>query len=111
MSNRRLDGRKGRLTGEQVAALDGLGFVWDPFGEEFARGLAALKAFVAEADHARVPVTHQTEDGFPLGRWVATRRRDHKRGRLSGERIAALDECGFVWEPNDGPQPGPSSAA
>jgi hypothetical protein len=99
VDRRRQERRTGRLLGEQAAALDGLGFIWDPGAEEFARGLAALRAFVAAAGHARVPATHRTQDGFALGAWVGSRRQERKQGRLTEERMAALDALGFVWDP------------
>lgn len=99
VGSRRQDAKKGRLRAEQVAALDALGFVWDPWAEDFARGLAALEAFVAEHGHARVPRAHQTDDGFELGAWVIKRRHERPKGRLTDERIAALDALGFVWDP------------
>jgi hypothetical protein len=80
-----------------MAALDALGFVWEPKDEDFARGLAALEAFVAEAAHARVPYSYRTQDGLQLGWWMYSRRQDRKRGRLTESRIAALDALGFVW--------------
>jgi hypothetical protein len=87
------------LTDGQVAALTELGLVWDPRADDFAQGLAALRAFVAEHRDARVPKDHRTQDGFPLGGWVDTRRQDLKRGRLSSQQVDALDELGFVWDP------------
>ncbi|MEV7415494.1 Helicase associated domain protein [Streptomyces sp. NPDC089919] len=35
--------------------------------------------------------------GFPLGQWIADARRSFKRGALSAERVAGLDELGMVW--------------
>jgi hypothetical protein len=97
VSDRRRDRRRGLLTGERIAVLDAVGFVWDPWAEDFARGLAALKEFVVAHGHARVPQKHRTEDGFALGSWVSSRRRDGTQGRLTADRIAALDALGFVW--------------
>ncbi len=99
VTNRRQARRKGWTTEKQVAALDALGFVWDPAAEDFARGLAALRAFVAKHGHAGVPYGHVADDGFPLGGWVSERRQRAKRGRLTPEQIAALDALGIVWDP------------
>ena len=99
VGSRRLDAKKGRLRAELVAALDALGFVWDPRTEDFERGLTALQAFVAEHGHARVRRAHRTEDGFDLVAWVTRRRHERPKGRLTEERIAALDALGFVWDP------------
>jgi len=44
-----------------------------------------------------VPKGH-VEDGFNLGIWIANRRKDHKSGRLSHERVARLEALpGWVW--------------
>lgn len=99
VGSRRQDAKKGRLRAEQIAELDALGFVWDPGAEDFAHGVAALQAFVVEHGHARVSRSHQTDDGFALGAWVTKRRHERPKGRLTEERIAALDALGFVWAP------------
>ncbi len=99
MSNRRQDAKKGRLTGGQVTALNGLGFAWDPRSEDFARGLAELRAFTAEHGHGRVPAKYRTHDGYALGAWVGSWRQKRKAGQLTEEQIAALDGVGFVWDP------------
>ena len=44
---------------------------------------------------------HVTEAGFRLGSWVVERRSDHKRRKLSLERIAALEAMpGWAWRPH-----------
>jgi hypothetical protein len=99
VENRRRERKEGRLTAERIAALDGLGFVWDPLTEDFDRGLAALKGFVDEEGHARVPRRHRNREGFSLGSWVSNRRQFRNRGWLTDDQIAALDALGFVWDP------------
>ena len=65
--------------------------------ESFWEGLGYLKAYKADNDHVRVPRT-STKDGYPLGTWVHNRRKDYKAGRLTQERIEALDALGFIWD-------------
>jgi hypothetical protein len=99
-NNRRRDRKVGRLSDARIAALDELGFAWDPFREDFDHGLAALATYVQAYGDARVPVQYVTLSGFTLGSWCSVRRRERKTGKLDGERIAALDELGFVWDPS-----------
>jgi superfamily II DNA or RNA helicase len=96
---RRADRNAGTLSAKRVAALDALGFVWDPLQGEFDRGLTALSAYVQVHGDARVPVGHSTPSGFKLGGWCRNRRTNRKAGTLSTQRIAALDALGFIWDP------------
>jgi superfamily II DNA or RNA helicase len=95
--NRRTDYAAGRLAPERIAALDALGMVWDPFANDFARGLAALERFRAAHGHLRVPRHYVDTSGFKLGSWVGSRREDYTAGRLAPERITALEALGMVW--------------
>jgi len=45
--------------------------------------------------------SHVTDDGFTLGNWVASRRRDRTVGRLTTARIAELDALEMVWNIRD----------
>ena len=38
-------------------------------------------------------------NGVNLGSWVATRRLDCKKGKLSVEQIAQLEAAGIIWDP------------
>ncbi len=77
--NRRATTGAGRLDPARVAELEALpGWTWDPYGDDWAAGLAALRAFVAREGHARVPQRH-VEGGFRLGSWVTSRRVEHRR--------------------------------
>jgi len=71
---RRLERKVRTLSAERVAALDALGFVWDPFQERFDRGLAELAAYVQAHGDAGVPATYSTPGGFNLGSWCSTSR-------------------------------------
>lgn len=61
-------------------------------------GLA--ETYYGENGNLEVPVYYSTEDGYPLGQWVATQRKVRKgdaRGTLTEERIQKLDSIGMVW--------------
>jgi len=98
VANRRKEHAAGTLRAERTTALEQVkGWVWHAEQERFARGLAALVAFVGRAGTARVPQRH-SEDGFPLGTWVSRRRGEYARGTLSAERIAAMGQVkGWAW--------------
>jgi hypothetical protein len=64
----------------------------------YAAGLEQAKTFHRAHGHLRVPRGFVSASGFPLGRWIASRRVDLKTGRLSAERKAQLEELGMVWD-------------
>ncbi|WP_458682671.1 helicase associated domain-containing protein [Prescottella equi] len=97
------------MTPERVAVLLAAGFVLDaqprPHGptnlhrRQWDTGLAHLAAYAAEHGHADVPRRYTNREGFALGMWVQTRRKEYRAGRLTdSDRIAALNQLGFVWE-------------
>jgi Helicase associated domain len=75
--------------------LDDLGFLWDPFEADWQEGFSYLKAYKEREGHCRVAKDHM-ENGFQLGRWVATRRA--KVESISATRRQQLDDLGFVWK-------------
>jgi superfamily II DNA or RNA helicase len=84
-----------RLTPESIASLDSLGFIWDPFDENWNKGHERLVSYLNKTGNCRVPTNYKDEDGFKLGSWVATQRQN--RSALLSKRVALLDEIGFVW--------------
>jgi hypothetical protein len=103
---RRKDFRVGRLSQERIAVLEALpGWAWDQLEAQleakFQEGLAVLQQFVAREGHAIVSKRHvELVDGVNhrLGGWVSNRRSGYNAGRLSKERIAALEAVpGWVW--------------
>lgn len=53
-------------------------------------------------DHARVPASYITEDGFNLGQWVWLQRKVYKRNKLTKSRIELLENLpGWSWDPHE----------
>jgi hypothetical protein len=96
---RRRDYKDGELSSERISALEAIGgWAWDAVEARFQEGLARLRAFRAREGHARVPQSYTEPNGFKLGLWANTRRVDYRKGKLSPERIAALEAIeGWEW--------------
>ena len=96
VASRRADYRRGRLSAERIARLESEfpDWQWLPQDEAFAAafetGLSHLRRYVAAHGTSQVP-QRDVIDGFPIGIWVATRRADYRKGRLSAERIRRIE--------------------
>jgi superfamily II DNA or RNA helicase len=88
--------QEGRMSSERKARLDALGFVWDPWMDQWEEGFGHLQAFVSEHGHCGVPDRHVTASGYRLGSWVHTQRRIGE-SRMSSKRKERLNALGFVW--------------
>jgi hypothetical protein len=111
VSTQRQHHRKGRLDRERFERLQSVGFTWRVSGgyrakgqpvpifeERWRRMLEALRKFRDDRGHCRVPAGWAANP--QLANWVGVQRRMRKLGRLSVDRIAALDELGFSWNPS-----------
>ena len=103
--------REGRLEADRVTRLEALGFQWElptrffepPFPTERApnqvlrdlweRRYAEMTAFKKEHGHTNV----REKQNKDLWSWRDVQREFRRKGKLSAERIARLDEIGFEW--------------
>ncbi len=86
--------RQEELSLERKQRLNDLGFIWDPFTEQWEKGFSFLSAYKKQHDHCRVATGHKF-NGFSLGSWVSKQR--SRQDRLSAKRKQRLDELGFIW--------------
>ncbi|WP_080121412.1 DEAD/DEAH box helicase [Chlamydia suis] len=95
VSTQRYAFKEGKLSEDKIARLEEIGFVWDVFEESWEKNFLELQRFQEEHGHCKVP------SGYPqnpqLAVWVKNQRNDFKKGKLSEDRIARLEELGFVW--------------
>lgn len=69
--------------------------------KQWEDALKRLRAYVREHGTSLVPQRYE-DDGFPLGTWVHTQRKWKKSGRLSDDRIAALEAVPtWVWNTDE----------
>jgi succinate dehydrogenase flavin-adding protein (antitoxin of CptAB toxin-antitoxin module) len=90
--------RPNSLSADRIKRLNSLGFVWDPFTEQWEEGFSSLKSFKAREGHCRVPSIHKEDDGYRLGQWVGVQR--NVKDRLSEDRMERLNSLGFIWTAN-----------
>ena len=83
----------------RVPRLESLaGWTWDPYAEQWDRGFAHLRAYVADTGDARAPDSFIAADGYRLGQWVGLQRAQHVKGALSADRTARMEALnGWVW--------------
>jgi hypothetical protein len=65
--------------------------------DTFQVGLEHFQSYVRKT-HTRLVEQKCLWDGYRLGQWVSVQRHNRKQGSLALERIAALDQIGFVWD-------------
>ena len=75
--------------------LDELGFVWEPWEEDWNEGFSYLQSHKEREGHCRVPLGHR-ENEYKLGRWVNKQRT--RKESMPIDRQARLEALGFVWD-------------
>lgn len=90
--------RDGSLSTEQISKLDALGMVWEVSTHSWEQGYQELQKYVQIHGNADVTVRYQTEDEYPLGKWLQYIREKKNQGTLSQERIVKLEALGVIWD-------------
>lgn len=86
----------GRLPVDRGERLEAVGLRWTL--SERATGIAAFAAFQQTEGHGLVPHAFTTADGFALGTWVQSRRRQWAKDPANTVRLwPELVDLGFVW--------------
>ncbi len=101
-SHQRKNYKKGILSEDKIKRLEDIGFVWAPKKEAFEKGIRETLRYKEQTGDANAPIEYKTYEGFKLGMWQSTRRRDYKKSILSPDKIKRLQDIGFVWKPDEG---------
>jgi superfamily II DNA or RNA helicase len=85
----------GQLAADRIAALDGLGMIWDVLEEAWLRAYQEACAWQEQHGHLEVPPDVRTADGTGLATWLTNQRSAWRNGTLAAGRIALLEKIGF----------------
>ena len=91
------------LTKEQQGELEKLGMIWDRNGEKWEEYFREAQRYYLEHGDLEVPVKYVTENGVPLGRWLAEigsqlSEKNTCRSSLEERQLERLREIGFKTE-------------
>jgi superfamily II DNA or RNA helicase len=98
-SSQKYNYKKGILSSDRIERLEKIGFIWDMTEEQFEKGFRESLLYKEKTGNANAPWGYKTPEGFNLGSWQSTQKRNYKKGNLSPERIRRLEEIGFTWDP------------
>jgi superfamily II DNA or RNA helicase len=95
VSHQRNRKKSGKITPDQEALLNKIGFNWGTNLPSWESRFSDLSKFKTKHGHCNVP---RSCNEFPtLGSWIAVQRVKRRKGLLSESQIKVLDELGFIW--------------
>jgi hypothetical protein len=97
--NKIAEKRRGELSLDRIKLLEQVpGWTWEPQTDRFRKPLEEVKRFQVRHGHLKVPAGFDHAAGVDLALWIKSRRRDHRLGLLSAEKIKALEDVpGWRW--------------
>lgn len=100
LQNQRAKYRVGKLSDERINKLESIGMVWSLEDLYWENGIMHAKTYSDEYGDLAVPQKYVAADGYNLGTWLSTVRRNYRNGKLSNDKIEQLESIGVVWDPN-----------
>ncbi|MYS87830.1 helicase associated domain-containing protein [Embleya scabrispora] len=100
ISEQRREYAAGRLNTKQIQKLNELGMVWSLLDQAWEDGLAIAREYAREHATLAAPGDAVIE-GFPIGKWLETKRAQDRKSGLDTARTQALDALvqGEPWNP------------
>jgi hypothetical protein len=98
-----------KITADRIAALDAIGFDWNPIrgqrGKNFQDRVVALREYKVKNGHINVtPTEDKSLYCFCKNMRDARKNPKNSRRKLTADRIAALDGIGFDWRSETKPR-------
>ncbi len=100
VNTQRVSHGKGTLDADRERRLQDVpGWTWDPFADQWEEGFGRLQDYVLRHGDASAPRSY-TVDGYQLGVWVKSQRRNYAESTLAADRQRRLRELpGWTWDP------------
>lgn len=99
LQNQRTKYRAGKLSDDRIEKLESIGMIWAMEDQRWENGVMHAKTYFEEFGDLAVPQKYVAPDGYNLGTWLGTVRKNYRNGKLSTEKIEQLEALGVVWDP------------
>ena len=90
--------KKHTLSAEKIQLLENLNFVWNPLDELWEIGFLHAARYSEIGDINAVKQTYCTPDGYKLGEWLRSQKRQYPKGKLDAERLQRLENIGVYFQ-------------
>jgi hypothetical protein len=107
--NQRKNHNNNRIRLDRKLILDEIGFAWKDDGVHTLNQIHKLwhqqyeKLLEYKRKKGNCLVPHRYKQDKSLGIWVRTQRKNHNDDKMRQDRKDLLDEIGFAWKPDGGP--------
>lgn len=101
VANQRTKYKTGRLASWKIGKLNAIGFPWAPYRDRWQTAFEYAECYCKENGNLDASQTYVTQDGFSLGTWLSTQRKQYANCKLDTQKIALLDGLGFKWSPRE----------
>jgi len=98
-STQRVKYKNNRISLVKFRKLKKIGFVWDPLGQAFEKGIQHSLLHKKQFGNPNAPADYVSPDGYQLRNWQNYQRYKYRNKRLTQERIRTLEKIGFLWKP------------
>ena len=88
--------KKGKLSPERKEKLDSIGMCWNVYDEQWNNTYSLVAQYYAENGNINLP-SQYFYMGNNIGQWLATQRKNKKKGKLSEERMQLLAKLDKDW--------------
>ena len=101
ISSQRYSYNNGNLSDERIALLESIGMSWQRDISRWEEGFLHACVYFEKNACLNPAADYVSDDGFPLGRWIATQRRKYQAGKLTESRISQLEKLKIDWSPSE----------
>ena len=89
------------LSKERLEKLKTVNFIFNSQEDKWNEGFKYLQDYFDREGHSDVMRVYKTDDGFSLGNWVRTQRKQNIQNNLSKERLEKLKTVNFSFNPRN----------
>ena len=91
--------RRGSLSENQIKSLESIpGWTWNPYDDSWNSSYSILLDYAANHKRAVITPNKAINDGYGIGPWIETQRREYRKKKLSAERCKRLEAVpGWSW--------------